>query len=61
VFSDNGNLTKTTQFNPIGKYSQSVTEGTYELQGNRMTKLGTNMCVVCGISYKNDCFYHNID
>ena len=43
VFNDNGNVTRTTQFNPVGKYSQSTREGSFDMRGNRVTKLGTNM------------------
>ena len=45
MFNANGNVAKSTQFNPVGKYSKSETEGSLDPKGNRRTKLGVNMYV----------------
>ena len=43
LYNASGDQVKTTQFNPGGKYTPPTKEGSFEMRGNRVTKLGTNM------------------
>ena len=42
-YNENGNEIKTLQFPPGGSYQPSQGEGSFDMKGNRITKLGTNM------------------
>ena len=42
-YNENGNEIKTLQFSPGGSYQGSKGEGSFDMKGNRVTKLGTNM------------------
>lgn len=43
LFDEKGNQVKTTNFPSGGNYGNSVKQGSFELKGDRVTKLGTNM------------------
>lgn len=43
LFNTAGKEVKKSTFNPGGKYSMSTREGSSEMRGDRVTKLGTNM------------------
>ena len=43
LFDDKGNQVKTTNFPSGGNYSNPMKQGSFELKGDRVTKLGTNM------------------
>ena len=42
-YNESGNEIKTLQFTPGGSYQVSKGEGSFDMKGNRVTKLGTNM------------------
>ncbi|XP_052088947.1 protein OSCP1-like [Mytilus californianus] len=42
-YNENGNEIKTLQFTPGGSYQGSQGEGSFDMKGSRVTKLGTNM------------------
>ncbi|XP_077384066.1 protein OSCP1 isoform X1 [Festucalex cinctus] len=47
IYSCTGEETSRVQFNNGGNYTAALCEGSFELFGDRVTKLGTNMYSVC--------------
>ena len=43
IFGSRGEQIKTASFPPGGKYTEAMREGSFEMKGDRVTKLGTNM------------------